>query len=556
MASTDTMPKINPAFTNWIALGPAKPAPGNGSKDVTSFATRNGHWSTTGETLKQQQGFAAPSQQLSSSQQRRQRRNRAQLGGEGAVPGPTVNGQTQLPAGAAAPLHHNSGQPPAAFHLNTYGKRAAQDAFVHSSHSGGDQLHMNGSSLLNGATDMSLLHQVPYVYLVCHRCLNFSWFEYYIEVTPEGATLPDRPSFLVGDFVICEGDRGVHIGQVIGIEPFNAVEPHCSFATMMTILQQPPNRPRPGFPHCLIFRPATREERAYYQSQMREEAEACLYVANQAISEVRELADNGMRIIDVEIQFDRHKITLFYFSDRFVSVKPLVSALYKTYGCRITVWDVSKTLMTIVQSRNTSFSLLRRVRDQFASASLHISPIPDEVAESLSQRNGGAKCVTLGGNNPEDATLAFTPLAPLHMTPSHALAQQPFGTIAGFVPHRQVRPHNGSGNGNNNNNNGNGAGNCNGLGNFGAMRPWPTMSNGHVNNGATGFDIAAAAAAAAAAANGASPTNGSSSMNGAASEWNVSGGVGFNGSTNIFGDNAAAAGLAMAATEAAHTWCP
>ncbi|KAF2642793.1 hypothetical protein P280DRAFT_395542 [Massarina eburnea CBS 473.64] len=171
-----------------------------------------------------------------------------------------------------------------------------------------------------------------------------------------------------GDLVICEGDRGVDLGQVIHADvtqedakryKATAIDEHLRWLVMfsqysvagtgnnnpmlgalarahspsninrtqlagMGAQQDPDAKPK------MIKRLAQQHEIYSLRDKEGQEAKA------KRIA-VAKTADHGfpMEILDAEFQADHHKITFFYYAEHYVNFNPLVQDLFKHYKIRI-----------------------------------------------------------------------------------------------------------------------------------------------------------------------------------------------------------------------------
>lgn len=111
-----------------------------------------------------------------------------------------------------------------------------------------------------------------------------------------------------GDYVVVDADRGMNAGMVERVT-------HDS----------------PSYPvHSQVMRFATHEEVMALTCLRLEEREVLDYV-----QEAAEYCGLNMRVVDVEFQFDRRKLTIYFEAAAMVDFRRLQRALFKQYGCRI-----------------------------------------------------------------------------------------------------------------------------------------------------------------------------------------------------------------------------
>jgi cell fate regulator YaaT (PSP1 superfamily) len=112
----------------------------------------------------------------------------------------------------------------------------------------------------------------------------------------------------VGEYVVVEGDRGENVGMV------------------EQLLFDQPSFPVP----CSILRVASADEALGVTALRLQERELTQFVQTRADS-----LSIPMRIVDVECQFDRQKITIYFEADGVVDFRALQRTLYRHFGCRI-----------------------------------------------------------------------------------------------------------------------------------------------------------------------------------------------------------------------------
>jgi hypothetical protein len=115
----------------------------------------------------------------------------------------------------------------------------------------------------------------------------------------------------IGDFAVVEADRGYNIGVVESILSTAVIE----------------NRTRPS-----VIRMATADEVVALKATRAEECDA----TERVRLHVKEL-NLSMEVVDVEYQFDRNKLTVYFTTagGRCVDFRGLQRLLFKEFGCRI-----------------------------------------------------------------------------------------------------------------------------------------------------------------------------------------------------------------------------
>lgn len=111
-----------------------------------------------------------------------------------------------------------------------------------------------------------------------------------------------------GDYVVVEADRGFNVGMV---ERVTAEAP--AFRV-----------------HSSATRAATAEEAMALTALRLEERQVIDYVQGAA-----DACHIPLQVVDVEFQFDRNKLTIYFQSDSVVDFRRLQRALFKQFGCRI-----------------------------------------------------------------------------------------------------------------------------------------------------------------------------------------------------------------------------
>ena len=133
-----------------------------------------------------------------------------------------------------------------------------------------------------------------------------------------------------GDFVKVEADRGEDLGIVCGKIPcneFREEKPTAGYRGRGYAITQEDNK--------RLIRLATDEERVHLSLKFAEE-NSTLQVCREKVL-MRKLP---MEIIDAEYQFDHHKLTFFFESDRRIDFRELVSDLFALYKTRIWMQQV------------------------------------------------------------------------------------------------------------------------------------------------------------------------------------------------------------------------
>lgn len=111
-----------------------------------------------------------------------------------------------------------------------------------------------------------------------------------------------------GDFVVVSADRGINVGMVERVTSDNTLHPVSSE----------------------IARLASPQEVMALTSLRLEERDCAALVQRVALS-----LRTPMQIVDVEFQFDRNKLTVYYESQSAVDFRRLQRVLFKEFGCRI-----------------------------------------------------------------------------------------------------------------------------------------------------------------------------------------------------------------------------
>ncbi|KAF1956922.1 hypothetical protein CC80DRAFT_412075 [Byssothecium circinans] len=267
-----------------------------------------------------------------------------------------------------------------------------------------------------------------------------------------------------GDLVICEGDRGVDLGQVIHADvtldeakrhKAAAIEEHLRWLVMfsqysvagtgnnnpmlgalarahspsninrgqlagMGAQQDPDAKPK------MIKRLAQQHEIYSLRDKEGQEAKAKRLA-------VAKTSDHGfpMEILDAEFQADHHKITFFYYAEHYVNFNPLVADLFKHYKIRIWMSAVNPAsvinpagLMQIPPPSAIGPGAILHSNPQ--NASLSVGPgFGNNAYRSNEQRGRGRGQGNQQQGNYEDAYYAFSNQIPSYPTPQGY--QMPWG---------------------------------------------------------------------------------------------------------------------------------
>lgn len=240
---------------------------------------------------------------------------------------------------------------------------------------------------------------------------------------------------LTGAHVMVEGDRGIDMGRITGIDclaskelvaaaasaspaefntlmtsPSSTVEPSAN-GNAANAYNNANSRPRPVCrlaKYPFVIRNATQEEvNNYHNVQVLEEARACQYAADQAARNIPE----GVEIVDCTFQYDRNKLTLWYVAAERVYFVPLLKVLNQRYRCRIWMERVmppatSSTSPTAAMPTNQFHNSVSEVPQ--AASSSHYDPHHASVTEfadmsgqpnDTPSRGGAYAANTFGTNN-------------------------------------------------------------------------------------------------------------------------------------------------------------
>lgn len=150
--------------------------------------------------------------------------------------------------------------------------------------------------------------------------------------------------FKVGDLVVCDGDKGLDIGEVTS----------CISVPSQRRGESPPR----------AYRRATKPEARHYFALSASESETLAF-----LRALRDLARDGaamsvihhdaywpfiglMDFVDVELQADYGKMYVFFRAETPIRFKPLAETLYAFYGCRIWLHQMDRD--SPMSSPNTS----------------------------------------------------------------------------------------------------------------------------------------------------------------------------------------------------------
>lgn len=139
----------------------------------------------------------------------------------------------------------------------------------------------------------------------------------------------------VGDFVKVEADRGEDLGVVckkIARSDFREERPTAGFRGRgYSVMQEDGKR---------LLRIATDDETAQLPAKLCEEMKT-LMVSREKVM----MRKFHMNIVDAEYQFDRHKLTFYFESDRRVDFRELVSDLFALYKTRIWMQQIDTSFV-------------------------------------------------------------------------------------------------------------------------------------------------------------------------------------------------------------------
>jgi hypothetical protein len=137
--------------------------------------------------------------------------------------------------------------------------------------------------------------------------------EFHLRDTAEVFGHPCSASFMMGKYVIVDGDRGQDLGRIVSVSAFHEV-------------------PASGTSKLLeVKRSASIQELDRYEALRQDELKAVEYARHQS----NRLFGLSMVIEDAEFQFDKQKLTLWYRVPERIYFVPLLKALNHYYRCRI-----------------------------------------------------------------------------------------------------------------------------------------------------------------------------------------------------------------------------
>jgi hypothetical protein len=131
-----------------------------------------------------------------------------------------------------------------------------------------------------------------------------------------------HPSIMAGDFVVVEADRGEDIGVVVEILPMKTFVERRIYMKATVDDENVIGR---------ILRLASVAERQFLPEKFHDEENIVQFCRELAYTTYR----LPMLIQDVEYQFDRHKLTIYYSSDARVDFREFVRDLFSAYKARI-----------------------------------------------------------------------------------------------------------------------------------------------------------------------------------------------------------------------------
>jgi hypothetical protein len=137
-----------------------------------------------------------------------------------------------------------------------------------------------------------------------------------------------HPSVMIGDFVVVEADRGEDIGVVVEIIPMK------TFVERRIYMK---NNVEDENVIGRILRLASVAERQFLSEKFHDEDDVVQFCRELGYSTYR----LPMMIHDVEYQFDRHKLTIYYSSEARVDFREFVRDLFSAYKARIWMKKIS-----------------------------------------------------------------------------------------------------------------------------------------------------------------------------------------------------------------------
>lgn len=132
----------------------------------------------------------------------------------------------------------------------------------------------------------------------------------------------------VGTYVIIEADRGEDCGIIIGITSKD------KYKCLLGKLNDVPKEVQPK----RIFRKATKRDLEILKMKELSESEALLSCRKRVREKLLE-----MDVVGCEYQWDKHKLTFFFMSEKRIDFRELVKELYKVYKTRIWMCAVEKS---------------------------------------------------------------------------------------------------------------------------------------------------------------------------------------------------------------------
>ncbi|KAM7454932.1 hypothetical protein BLSTO_04310 [Blastocystis sp. subtype 1] len=129
----------------------------------------------------------------------------------------------------------------------------------------------------------------------------------------------------IGDYVCVTGDRGVDMGKVVNRKPcINHTIP--SAHSCIVVSQQP---------MPIVLNKASQIDISLLRDQRREEK--CIV---RLCSQKAKQLGLDIVIVDAEFQYDRKKLTIFYYSNYRIDFRSFVKELYSIYYARIWMENV------------------------------------------------------------------------------------------------------------------------------------------------------------------------------------------------------------------------
>lgn len=132
----------------------------------------------------------------------------------------------------------------------------------------------------------------------------------------------------INNFVIIEADRGEDCGMIVGITT------KYKYRTLLSKLSEVPKEVQPK----RIFRKATKRDLETLKLKEQSETEALMSCRKRVREKTLE-----MEVLGCEYQWDKHKLTFFFISEKRIDFRELVKELYKIYKTRIWMCAVEKS---------------------------------------------------------------------------------------------------------------------------------------------------------------------------------------------------------------------